>query len=58
MSYETKTTFFALDLSCARDLLFVIVPFGDVDVGVGSWASLGCRICCVTVPPASAGIAI
>ena len=58
MSNETKTIFFASNLSCARDLLFGIVPFGDVDGGVGSWALLGCKICCVTVPLASAGLAI
>ena len=43
---------------CVRDLLFGIVPFGDVDGGVGSWALLGCKICCVTVSLASAGTAI
>ena len=58
MSNKTKTTFFASDLSCVRDLLFGIVLFGDVDGEVGFWALLGCNICCVTVSLESAGIAI
>ena len=39
MSNETKTTFFASNLLCVRDLLFGIVPFGNVngEVGLGHY---------------------